>query len=110
MKLIGTLLLVLFSTIGVLGAQNVRINYESRKIDFPEPGKTLCFSHGSSSGYFLDNLPNSFGGIAPLVMHIPVCYTAFFCKMEVVTQKSLGIIIKVHAGDYDSYMDLKIPR
>lgn len=33
----------------------------------------------------------------------PVFYDAFFCRMEVKTAKSLGIMLKIHAGEYDSY-------
>lgn len=37
------------------------------------------------------------------VFKSPIHYTAFFCKMEVKTSNALGIMIKVHAGDYDGY-------
>ena len=40
----------------------------------------------------------------PLVFKSPVHYTAFFCKMEVKTANTLGIMIKLHAGDYDGYI------
>lgn len=32
-----------------------------------------------------------------------VHYPAFFCRMELKTMNHLGIWIKVHAGDYDTY-------
>lgn len=40
----------------------------------------------------------------PLVFKSPTHYTAFFCKMELKTLNALGIMIKVHAGDYDGYI------
>ncbi len=39
----------------------------------------------------------------------PVHYKAFFCNFEQQTQKKLGIMIKVHAGDYDNYTK-EIPK
>ena len=38
------------------------------------------------------------------VISSPIHYTSLFCKMEVENANVLGIMIKVHAGDYDKYM------
>ncbi|MES2629582.1 MAG: hypothetical protein V4616_11490 [Bacteroidota bacterium] len=33
----------------------------------------------------------------------PVKYSAFFCNLELKSLKSLGIMVKIHAGEYDRY-------
>lgn len=47
--------------------------------------------------------PSTLGTSRSIVFKSPVHYEAFFCKMEVKSANKLGIMIKVHAGDYDSY-------
>jgi hypothetical protein len=44
-----------------------------------------------------------------IVYESPVQHHAFFCRMEDLSIKKFGIMIQVHAGDYNSYMDYKIP-
>ena len=45
-----------------------------------------------------------------MVLKTPIKHTAFFCRMEDVSQKRLGVMIQFHVGDYNSYMDYKISR
>lgn len=94
----------------VVHAQTVQIRYEPRKVDFPEPSYSVFVpgNYQSTPGFRI--ISNYAEDNKSVVFKTPVCYTAFFCKMEVTTQKAMGIMIKVHAGDYDSYMDQKIPR
>jgi hypothetical protein len=105
------LIVFLLGLSGSLSAQTVQINYEPRKIDFPDPVNVVfnSFRHCPSDIFDIYNFPCGTKERS-MVFKTPVCYTAFFCKMEVTTQKAFGIMLKVHAGDYDSYMDQKIPR
>ena len=34
-----------------------------------------------------------------------VHYPAFFCQMELKSANRLGVMVKIHAGDYDAYHD-----
>jgi hypothetical protein len=34
-----------------------------------------------------------------------VHYPAFFCQMELKSANRLGVMVKIHAGNYDSYHD-----
>jgi|GEM_PF-2989886 len=34
-----------------------------------------------------------------------VHYPAFFCQMELKSAMRLGVMVKIHAGDYDAYHD-----
>ncbi len=40
---------------------------------------------------------------APAMVDPVVHYPAFFCRMELKSVDQLGIWIKIHAGDYDTY-------
>jgi len=94
-----------------LQAQTVQINFEPRVIDFPQPVNVVYSLKKTPPYQIFDIFYAQVGETdVPIVLRTPVCYTAFFCKMEVTTQKAFGIMLKVHAGDYDSYMDQKIPR
>ena len=112
MKAFWVILIVsLVGVPGMLSAQTVHISYESRKVDFPDP-VNVVFKPYKNPPYEIFDIFYNIGAEVqqPMVLRTPVCYTAFFCKMEVTTQRAFGIMLKVHAGDYDSYMDQKIPR
>jgi hypothetical protein len=86
---------------GLLGA-TAQISYTPRKLHLAAPQPVFLPSVTSPSYVFvLGN--NETPPPATCVLKSPVHYTAFFCKMEVKTQQTLGIMIKVHAGDYDRY-------
>ncbi len=100
-KLLIGILFLLFSA--SLYAQNDLLGYKPRQIKFKQPFQPLLVPSLSSPSYaFVLGEDRS---ISPqtCVYKSPVHHTAFFCKMEVKTQNTLGIMIKVHAGDYDKY-------
>jgi len=45
-----------------------------------------------------------------VIYESPITHTAFFCRMEDITQKKFGVMIQFHVGDYNSSMDRIIPR
>lgn len=51
------------------------------------------------------NSPNSL-----LIFKSPIQHTAIFCRLEDLTLKQFGIMIQVHMGDYNSYMDRKVDK
>jgi hypothetical protein len=111
MKRLWIILLFGCLFIPALSAQTLQIKYEPRKIDFPDPANVVFKPYKNiTTGIFNIYTFPCGRGESPSVFKTPVCYSAFFCKMEVETQKAFGIMLKVHAGDYDSYMDQKIPK
>ncbi len=95
-------LIVIMCSMASINAQTVLISYKPRQIHFEQLSTPKLWHEqgnyslmGASEG--LGTQPFS------VIYKSPVHYTAFFCKMEVKTMNSLGIMIKVHAGDYDNY-------
>lgn len=73
----------------------------SLKLNIEEP-QFFVPSLGSSPVVF-----KSFSQYSPTftlsIFKSPVHHTAFFCKMEMKAVNRLGIWVKIHAGDYDTY-------
>jgi len=68
-----------------------------------------------SGSYFKSNKHFKFNDFTqptyPLpVLKSPVKHAAIFCHLEDLTLKKFGIMFQFHVGDYNSYMDRKIPR
>jgi hypothetical protein len=93
----------LFFSVSLLHSQSFFVGFQPRQLKFAEPSPVFYISsqYGKKPG--LAYMPSYTVSTEPLVLKSPVHYTAFFCKMEVKTANALGIMIKVHAGDYDVY-------
>lgn len=68
-----------------------------------------------TGNYFRSNIHFKFNNFTPpknsmLVFKSPVKHDAIFCHLEDLTLKKFGIMFQFHVGDYNSYMDRKIPR
>ena len=92
---------IMFSMASI-NAQTMLISYKPRQIHFEQLSTSkLWHEQGNVSLMATSN------GLSAqpfsVIYKSPVHYTAFFCKMEVKSMNSLGIMIKVHAGDYDNY-------
>ncbi len=83
-------------------AQTNLLDFQPKQLKFPERSYGFVISSTTPSLMGVScKSPKETQSIS--VLKSPVCYTAFFCKMEVKTAKAFGIMIKVHAGDYDAY-------
>lgn len=100
----ASFLLILFLLTGSYSyTQTDLLGYKPRQIQFQKPFQPLLIPSVSSPSYaFVLGEDRSFT-TQTCVYKSPVHHTAFFCKMEVKTQNAFGIMIKVHAGDYDKY-------
>jgi hypothetical protein len=98
---IGVYSLLLVLAVGLQGAM-AQITYTPRKLHLEAPKQVFLPSVTSPSYVFVLGAGNT-QPPSTCVLKSPVHYTAFFCKMEVKTQQTLGIMVKVHAGDYDTY-------
>jgi hypothetical protein len=63
----------------------------------------------SMNYYYLDRNETVIDKYSLMVYKSPIRHTAFFCNLETKSQKKLGIMFQFHVGNYQSYMDYKIP-
>lgn len=92
---------IMFSMASI-NAQTILISYKPRQIHFDRLSTPKLWHE---QGNFSLMATSEGLGAQPfsVIYKSPVHYTAFFCKMEVNSMNSLGIMIKLHAGDYDNY-------
>lgn len=53
------------------------------------------------------NVPELKRGI---IFKSPIQHRAIFCRLEDISQKKMKIVFQIHLGDYNSKMDMVVPR
>lgn len=86
----------------VFGQANA-LNFDISPFQFNQVQTNYFPSHFKFKQTNINFHHSTIGMSQSIVFKSPVHYEAFFCKMEVKSANKLGIMIKVHAGDYDNY-------
>jgi len=102
--------LIFISSLPLLNGQAMLIQAPVRELKLTTPTHTFFIPikmwNEVSQQYSFQQYPSN----SLVVFKSPVKHTALFCQIEDLTLKKFGVMIQLHVGDYNSYMDKKIER